>query len=376
MIKRTSKKNVTSRSKARNQKYAIGHKGPRKKARGKRHLVILVQGTFAGDTGAGSLGPKGYFATRLRRALGTTFVVPNQGEKYNFRWSGENTEDARVNAASKLLLMIASAERDSSIDTYSIIGHSHGGTVVWLALIRAAHVPDLELSKLNKWITVGTPFYSHGLEQGLLGTPVVRPDMERRGFAKFGRSWLGISHPLDEALGLLTTIQGIEVEKLPDIDAPLLQRLALGWGSLLLKQFATKAAFSTRMVGEVSPYPRIGLEKPRNRFVFLFDKATSELESLSKSEFQKHGLDAFASLRSQLADGKMKAKKVDVSRFRLTEFLIHCLYFRSSEILGIIATALKPTAGANNKTTRWIEQALRFSMRLSVQAALDPKRSG
>ena len=43
---------------------------------------------------------------------------------------------------------------------YHLVGHSHGGSVIWHAL-RAASLKRVNLERLRSWTTVGTPFLHH-----------------------------------------------------------------------------------------------------------------------------------------------------------------------------------------------------------------------
>lgn len=72
-----------------------------------------------------------------------------------FEWSGENSEVARRRAAEALLTRLGSL--DAKGETYAIVAHSHGGSVVANALLAAA-ARQRPLAGLQRWITVGTPF--------------------------------------------------------------------------------------------------------------------------------------------------------------------------------------------------------------------------
>ncbi|MEL6325110.1 MAG: hypothetical protein AAFQ84_12855 [Pseudomonadota bacterium] len=72
-----------------------------------------------------------------------------------FIWSGDNSERSRRLEARRLLDKFN--ELETRGETYAVIGHSHGGSVVARALIEAAARKN-ELPGLRRWLTVGTPF--------------------------------------------------------------------------------------------------------------------------------------------------------------------------------------------------------------------------
>lgn len=121
--------------------------------------VILVHGTFASsdnDRGHGwwQVGSSAYRMLQQRIPRKAKLVVPGEV----FRWSGENSERARSKAAAKLLDFVTPMEKAGT--EYHLIGHSHGGSVIWSAL-RLAAIRKQELRQLGSWSTVGTPFLHH-----------------------------------------------------------------------------------------------------------------------------------------------------------------------------------------------------------------------
>ncbi|MBI1392288.1 MAG: hypothetical protein GC152_06045 [Alphaproteobacteria bacterium] len=70
-----------------------------------------------------------------------------------FIWSGDNDELKR-RAAALALLKVLRKRKDERI---ILIGHSHGGSVIALAL-RMAAAKRLDLSNVVRWTTVGAPF--------------------------------------------------------------------------------------------------------------------------------------------------------------------------------------------------------------------------
>lgn len=82
-----------------------------------------------------------------------------------FHWSGLNSVQAREEAAEKLLKYILEYERSNRF--YHLLGHSHGGSVIWAMLRQVAASPDLDLNFMRSWVTVGSPFIA--LRQTFLG---------------------------------------------------------------------------------------------------------------------------------------------------------------------------------------------------------------
>ncbi|APO49685.1 hypothetical protein LUI11_32185 [Bradyrhizobium diazoefficiens] len=99
------------------------------------------------------------FARRLAGALGDGFRI---GDKTisatgpdTFTWSGANSERARRSAGTTLLGWLI--DRETANRGYHLIAHSHGGSVIWHALV-AARRAGIRLRGLRSWTTVGTPF--------------------------------------------------------------------------------------------------------------------------------------------------------------------------------------------------------------------------
>ena len=74
-----------------------------------------------------------------------------------FGWNGLNSETSRRNAGRALYNELLTYEQSG--ETYCLIGHSHGGSVISAALFEAARNKD-PLPHLTSWISVGTPFIS------------------------------------------------------------------------------------------------------------------------------------------------------------------------------------------------------------------------
>ena len=122
-------------------------------------IVILVHGTFAGDQK--DVGEKWWqsgsvAAKELQSRLPRGVRVADDSEV--FHWSGENSERARSKAALQLINRLREFE-DQGRD-YHLVGHSHGGSVIWKAL-KMTTVKRSPLNNLRSWTTVGTPYLHH-----------------------------------------------------------------------------------------------------------------------------------------------------------------------------------------------------------------------
>lgn len=121
--------------------------------------IIAVHGTFAAsksDTGKKWWQTGSAFQRHLRAKLRYPNDSADQGDL--FHWSGENNERARAKAAADLLEYLKPLEA-AKID-YHLVGHSHGGSVVWSTL-KLATSRRQPLNHLKSWSTVGTPFLHH-----------------------------------------------------------------------------------------------------------------------------------------------------------------------------------------------------------------------
>ncbi len=119
--------------------------------------VLCIHGTFAAserDYGRGWWQRGSVFWQRFSARLphGTGMLEDNETL---FHWSGANTERDREQAAARLLAALQ--RRDEAGQPYHLIGHSHGGSLIWAAL-RMACRRGVVLKGLRSWSTVGTPF--------------------------------------------------------------------------------------------------------------------------------------------------------------------------------------------------------------------------
>jgi len=122
-------------------------------------LVILVHGTYAGDDA--NDGQKWWqagspVAAQLQSRLPRGVRIADGAEV--FHWSGDNSERARSKAALKLLDRLRALEAEGR--DYHLVGHSHGGSVIWKTL-KAKSLGRHPLDHLKSWTTVGTPYLQH-----------------------------------------------------------------------------------------------------------------------------------------------------------------------------------------------------------------------
>lgn len=121
-----------------------------------REVVLLIHGTNAADRA--DIGDHWWqreseFWRRLSQNLGDNFECQPTG--HLFHWSGMNSEKYRRAAATELAERIVRLEDAKA--PYHLIGHSHGGSVIWQAL-QSAIAARPELPHLKSWSTIGTPF--------------------------------------------------------------------------------------------------------------------------------------------------------------------------------------------------------------------------
>jgi hypothetical protein len=126
--------------------------------------ILLIHGTFASsdeDDGQAWWQRGSRFWTWFNQSLQRRATcAPQTGTV--FRWSGRNSEQERIRAGQDLFKnWLRLYERSGT--RYHLIGHSHGGSVIWHALqaaVAARGVGDTTdpLPHLRSWTTVGTPF--------------------------------------------------------------------------------------------------------------------------------------------------------------------------------------------------------------------------
>src|SRR4051794_3128909 len=115
--------------------------------------IVFVHGTFAqriSDQGDAwwQLGSK--FSLRIQKVLNGLAIPSDE----SFHWTGENSDVFRVLDSSLLLERL---RRENEKGPFHVIAHSHGGMVLWHALMLSVE-RQIPLDNLRSWVTVGTPF--------------------------------------------------------------------------------------------------------------------------------------------------------------------------------------------------------------------------
>jgi hypothetical protein len=119
-------------------------------------VVLLVHGTNAAqeaDEGESWWQRESDFHRWFVAQMGTRLDCQPSGGV--FHWTGENTEWARQEAGRALAGSIRAMEEEQR--PYHLVGHSHGGSVIWNAL-RDVATEKNPLPNLRSWTTIGTPF--------------------------------------------------------------------------------------------------------------------------------------------------------------------------------------------------------------------------
>jgi len=129
-------------------------------------VVLLIHGTGASSENAeGSAWwqRKSDFYDSFQRELGGSCQVnPDFRPNRIWHWSGSNSEFARRIAGQNLADIIAGYEKEQT--PYSLIGHSHGGSVIWHALVEVRN-RQIKLQHLHSWATLGTPFLQFEIDR-------------------------------------------------------------------------------------------------------------------------------------------------------------------------------------------------------------------
>jgi hypothetical protein len=123
-----------------------------------REVVILIHGTGASEPDPVNpmwWQPESAFAGDLRERLGPRFDVGQSPESAPFCWSGRNSERDRRTGAAVLLRRLRKLEAKGI--RYHLVGHSHGGSIIWHMLTRAT-ARGINMNGLRSWTSVGTPF--------------------------------------------------------------------------------------------------------------------------------------------------------------------------------------------------------------------------
>ncbi|XDA98608.1 hypothetical protein AB1M95_01520 [Sulfitobacter sp. LCG007] len=125
----------------------------------RRVKIITVHGTGAGATTA--TGDRWWqhgseFGKEITRRLD---LRSSRIDLEPFQWTeGPNSEQKRREAGAALLERLL--EYEAAESDYFVLGHSHGGSVIYSALVQAVRQGH-DLRHLRQWITVGTPFLNY-----------------------------------------------------------------------------------------------------------------------------------------------------------------------------------------------------------------------
>jgi hypothetical protein len=142
----------------------------------RRVKLVTVHGTNAGDVS--SFGDGWWqWGSDFQTELGQRIDIDTNsgsGEILPLHWDiGPNSEKFRREAGVKLFECLKLLE-DAGAD-YCVVGHSHGGSVLYKALLQSVE-NDHPLERLKSWCTVGTPFLDYRqnyfLFQRLEGIPL------------------------------------------------------------------------------------------------------------------------------------------------------------------------------------------------------------
>ncbi|KMW58085.1 hypothetical protein AIOL_003055 [Candidatus Rhodobacter oscarellae] len=118
--------------------------------------LITVHGTGAGSDEA-QRDRWWQIGSPFMIALAERLKTPS--EPVPFQWGlGDNSEEARRKAGAALLKTVQEEEKQGN--AYYLIGHSHGGSVIYSALLHATR-SGITLPGLMGWCTVGTPFMDY-----------------------------------------------------------------------------------------------------------------------------------------------------------------------------------------------------------------------
>ncbi|WP_280892475.1 hypothetical protein [Streptomyces sp. LBL] len=116
-------------------------------------LVILVHGTFAGDKERRDDGDRWWQrGSSTWQALTATLPKGTRLPPGRlFHWSGANAQSKRLSASMDLLVLLFDLERRGV--RYHLVGHSHGGSVIWETLApRGSKARAAANPKLTAWL--------------------------------------------------------------------------------------------------------------------------------------------------------------------------------------------------------------------------------
>jgi hypothetical protein len=125
-------------------------------------VIITVHGTFAGNLRENP--PHHWWQSEATLALQLVKKLGGGAVVSPFQWkdkerTGPNRESERRIAGRQLFKELLELEGKGI--PYHLVGHSHGGSVIWHALKESARAGK-QLSCLKSWTTVATPFIEFG----------------------------------------------------------------------------------------------------------------------------------------------------------------------------------------------------------------------
>lgn len=215
-------------------------------------LVILIHGTFSGDRSGSDEGERWWQRgsetwSWLQERLPEGVTLADDDMRL-FHWSGNNNQTDRFAASTKLLAQLVQLEKEGR--RYHLVGHSHGGSIIWEALVSSVEIRSkprvplpkelrdelgikavksrfrypvprrrftrhevyewLELPGLRTWTTVGTPFLHYLPRKRWLirGWPDSKFSIFGGGAEVFGRMALAL---IVSVMGFLLAVNGIKL---------------------------------------------------------------------------------------------------------------------------------------------------------------------